>query len=199
VLPIVFVVLAILLAAAVAFSSGGSQSDEDRIADTAGAPIVSGESLIPFTDNPIDAAIGAAAPTVTGTDYQGRTVTIEHDGTPKAVVFLAHWCSHCQAEVPRVQAWLEETGGVPGVDIISVSTAYRPAQGNWSPEEWLNEEGWTTPLIRDDSDSSAYVSYGGGPFPYWVLLKGDGTVALRTAGEMGTDALAQLLQGLVGG
>lgn len=196
VLPIVFVGLAGILVAAIVFTGGDSQTDEERIAEAAGAPIVSGTSLLAYTDNPADPAIGTVAPTITGTDYQGRTVTIEHDGTPKAIMFLAHWCNHCQAEVPEVQQWLDETGGVAGVDLISVTTGYDPARGNWSPEDWLDREGWSSPLIRDDAESSAYAAYGGGPFPYWVFLNGDGTVAGRSAGRMGTSALAQIMVGL---
>ena len=198
ILPIVFVAVASLLVVAIVFTGGESKSDEERVAEVAGAPLISGEGLARYTDNPLDPAVGTVAPTVTGDDYAGRVVPIVHDGTPKAVMFLAHWCGHCQAEVPRVQRWLNETGGVPGVDIVSVTTSYQPAQGNWSPQDWLDDEGWTVPLIRDDADSSVYVAYGAGPFPYWVFLNGDGSVAGRAAGELGTETLEQLLRGLAG-
>jgi thiol-disulfide isomerase/thioredoxin len=193
VLPVVFVALSVLLVAAIAFTGGESLSDDERIAETAGNPFVTGNSLLAYSDAAVDPAIGTVAPEITGSDYQGNPVAIEHNGTPKVVLFLAHWCGVCQAEVPRVQAWLNATGGIPGVDMVSITTTYRPAQGNWSPEDWLTDEGWTTPLIRDDASSSAYVAYGGGPFPYWVFLNGDGTVAGRSAGAMSTAQLEQIL------
>ena len=131
--------LAVFLVAAVAFTGGGSSSDEERFAEAAGSPVITGSDLSLYNPEAPDQSVGAIAPEVTGTDYNDQLVAIEHDGNPKAVLFLAHWCSHCQAEVPRVQTWLNETGGVPGVEIVSVATAYNPAQGNWSPEDWLTD------------------------------------------------------------
>jgi thiol-disulfide isomerase/thioredoxin len=195
VLPIVFVVLAGALVAAILFTGGESQSDSERVAEAAGTVSITGTNLDLYRDG-LDPGVGSVAPTVTGEDYAGNSVSIEHDGTPKAILFLAHWCSHCQAEVPRVQEWLNATGGVAGVDILSVSTSYQPASGNWSPEDWLERENWTVPVIRDDADSSALVAYGAGPFPYWVLLRGDGSVALRTSGERSITEVEAMLVAL---
>lgn len=192
VLPVVFSVLAALLVAAILFS-GGSKTDEERIAEAAGSPVVTGQGLSQFITPASDSAIGQIAPTVTGTDYDDRTVSIADDGTPKVILFLAHWCPHCQAEVTRIQQWLDTTGGFDGVDLISVATAYNPARGNWSPRDWLEGEGWTVPLIRDDPDYSTYIAYGAGDFPYWVFLAGDGTVALRTSGEMAVSDLESIM------
>ena len=94
-------------------------------------------------------------------------------------MFIAHWCGHCQAEVPRVQAWLDATGGVPGVDLYSVATAMNSGQGNFPPSDWLARENWSLPVIRDDQDNSVLAAYGSGGFPYWVFTNADGTVALR--------------------
>lgn len=197
VLPVAFVALAAALVAAIVFSGGGgSLSDEERIEQAAGSPVVDGTGLAVFRDTATDAAVGTVAPTAVGTDFDGGAVSIEHDGRPKAVLFLAHWCPHCQSEVPLVQEWLNRTGGVEGVDIISVSTVYRPAQGNWPPREWLEEEGWTPPVIRDDAAASLYTAYGAGPFPYWVFLDGDGTVAGRVSGTTSIAEIEALLIGL---
>ena len=37
-----------------------------------------------------------------------------------------------------------------GVDIVSVSTAVQPDQHNYPPSAWLEGEGWTSPVIRDN-------------------------------------------------
>ncbi len=136
---------------------------------------------------------------MTGQDFADAAVSIDPDGTPTAVMFLAHWCGHCQAEVPRVQQWLETTGGVEGVDFVSVATAYDPARGNWSPQDWLEDEGWTVPIIRDDAASSIHTAYGAGGFPYWVFLNGDGTVAFRASGEMGIAQIEAFFLALAAG
>ena len=56
-------------------------------------------------------------------------------------------------------------------------------------------------MITDDSESTAYYAYGAGGLPYIVYLDKDNKVALRTAGEYGsnpeiyTDVFAKLAAG----
>ncbi len=136
------------------------------------------------------------APEVTGQDFDNNTVSIKPDGTPKVIMFIAHWCPHCQAEVPRVQAWLNSGGGVEGVDILSVTTSANSGADNWPPSAWLEREGWTSPNIRDDQANAVLNAFGGSSFPFWVFLNGDGTVALRLAGEIGVDNLKLVMDNL---
>ncbi len=70
------------------------------------------------------------------------------------------------------------------------------AQGNYPPSAWLKREGWTAPVIRDDKDSSVLRAYGSGGFPYWVFVNADGSVALRTSGELQIAQLETILNGL---
>ena len=190
ILGIVFGVIVVILIAVVLFGNTepGSEYGEPQV-----------EGLLPPMPPtaPTDTtANGVAIPSVTGQDFDGNEVAIRNDGMAKAVVFLAHWCSHCQNEVPRVQAWLDETGGVEGVDIYSVSTSMSSARDNYPPSEWLASEGWTVPVIRDDKDDTVVRSFGGGGYPYWVFTNADGTVALRTSGELSTANLEQILNSL---
>jgi hypothetical protein len=196
VLGLVFGGVALALVAAIVFSSDETIGGAGEY----GEPAVTGEAL-PLMDlnvavMPNDPALGSIAPEVTGQDFDDSTVTIEHDGTPKAIVFLAHWCQHCQAEVPRVQAWLDGGGGVEGVEIVSVTTSANSGQPNWPPSAWLDRENWTSPNIRDDSESSALVAYGGRSFPYWVFVNGDGTVAHRQAGQTDIATLQAVMASL---
>jgi thiol-disulfide isomerase/thioredoxin len=184
-----------LLIAAVLF--GGSVGETAvPIEEVVGSPQVDG-SLPPMGNSNVDqTATGQEAPTVTGTDFDGEEVTITNDGRPKAIVFLAHWCPHCQAEVPSVQRWLNDTGGVDGVDMYSVTTAVDPRRNNYPPQRWLEDEGWTVPIIRDNAASSVLTAHGNGGFPFWVFTNSDGTVALRVAGEIPINDLEQILQNL---
>ena len=196
VLWVVFGAVAALLVAAIVFSgeesigSGGEYGDVTISGD--GLPLMDGSAAVIANDP----AVGRTAPEASGIDFDDSAVAIGHDGTPTAVVFLAHWCPHCQAEVPEVQAWVEATGGVPGVDLVSVTTSSSSGQPNWPPSEWLDRENWTTPNIRDDSDSSLFQAFGGRSFPYWVFLNGDGTVAHRQAGRVDIGQLQTIMQGL---
>jgi len=184
-----------LLIAAVLF--GGSLGETAvPIEEVVGSPQIDG-SLPPMGGSNVDqTATGQEAPTVTGTDFDGEEVTITNDGRPKAIVFLAHWCPHCQAEVPSVQRWLNDTGGVDGVDMYSVTTAVDPRRVNYPPQRWLEDEGWTVPIIRDNAASSVLTAHGNGGFPFWVFTNSDGTVALRVAGEIPINDLEAILQNL---
>jgi thiol-disulfide isomerase/thioredoxin len=196
VLIAVFVAIGALLVAAIVLSG------EDSIGSAGeyGEVSINGTSLPPWEGNAsvveADPAFGLVAPQVTGEDFDGSSVSISHDGTPKAVVFLAHWCSHCRAEVPRVQSWLDSTGGVPGVQVMSVTTAASSGQPNWPPSAWIASENWTSPNIRDDSDRTLLNAYGGTSFPYWVFLNGDGSVAYRLSGETDVQTLQTIMQTL---
>jgi thiol-disulfide isomerase/thioredoxin len=189
ILPVLGGAVVLIILAAIIFS--GSPGQEF------GEVEVSGSVLAPYSAQGQDPAVGQVAPEISGLDFQGNEVSVRHDGTPKAIVFLAHWCPHCQNEVPSVQTWLDSTGGVEGVEIVSVSTSMNSAQPNFPPSEWLERENWTQPVIRDDADNSALVAYGAGGFPYWVFVDGDGTVVTRSAGEIPIQSLQQLLSGLV--
>ena len=181
----------LLLVAAVVFGN-------EEVGAEYGSPELSGTSLPPFpNDVSVDtSAEGLAAPEVFGVDYSGAEVAITSDGVAKGVVFLAHWCQFCQREVPGVQAWLDSGGGVDGVDLYSVSTAVNSGRPNYPPSAWLDAEGWTVPVILDDQAGSAHRAYGGGGFPYWVFLNADGTVAMRTAGNLTIEQLEGFLNSL---
>lgn len=181
----------LLLIAAVLF--GNSETNSEF-----GEPTIDGIALPAMPqDSLLDtSAASLAAPTLSGVDYDNNAVVIENDGRPKGIVFLAHWCPHCQEEVPRVQSWLDGGGGVEGVDLYSVSTAVNSGRPNYPPSEWLTAEGWTVPVIRDNEASSAHRAFGRGGFPYWVFTNSDGSVALRTSGQLQTEQLVQILESL---
>ncbi len=181
----------LLLVAAVMFGN-------EEVGAEYGSPEIVGTSLSQFPGTePIDfSATGQTAPDILGADYDGNAVDLTNDGTAKGIVFLAHWCGHCQQEVPRVQEWLDNGGGVDGVDLYSVSTAANSGRDNHPASEWLEREGWTVPVIVDDQDSTALHAYGGRSFPYWVFLNADGTVAVRTAGQLTIEQLEEILNNL---
>ena len=77
------------------------------------------------------------------------------DGTPKLVMFFAHWCPHCQAELPRVISWAK-AGAIPeGVEVIGVATGTDSARPNYPPSSWLKDIGWTYPTMADSPQSTA--------------------------------------------
>jgi thiol-disulfide isomerase/thioredoxin len=141
-------------------------------------------------------ATGLVAPEVVGQNFSGDAVQIVNDGRAKAIVFLAHWCPHCQVEVPKVQAWINAGGGVQDVDLYAVATDMDSTRGNFPPSEWLRTEGWSSPIVRDDSENSVLDAFGRGGFPFWTFVNADGTVAFRASGEMPIEQLQQLMTSL---
>lgn len=138
-----------------------------------------------------DPALGAAAPVLVGLDFAAEPVRIDAatDG-PTLVVFVAHWCPHCNAEVPEILE-LEEQGRLPdGLDIVAVSTGPAADRPNFPPGEWLDGLGWEWPVMADSFVPTldgfvAAGAYGVSGFPFVTLLDGEGKVAARWSGEVG--------------
>ena len=158
----------------------------------AGPPVITGTPLPAFTSPTDDPAKGMAAPVVHGHDDQGEPVSIEPTGRVQMVIFAAHWCPHCQREIPLIQAWVDGGGLSDDVDIVTVSTGIEPTAPNYPPEAWFEREGWTAPVMVDETGSVA-EAYGLASYPYFVLLDANGDVFARFVGEIPTDDLETIL------
>ena len=99
-------------------------------------------------------------------------------------MFAAHWCPHCQKEIPEIQAWLDDGGLPEGVELYLVSTAVQADQNNYPPSDWLSGVGWSEPVLLDNADQAAGNSWGLTGFPYMVFLDADGKVVQRASGEL---------------
>jgi len=164
----------------------------DPIAAEYGSPIVQGDPLPEVGQTP-DPAVGMAAPVAVGAGFDGTEARIGGTGSVQAVLFAAHWCSHCQNELPEIATWLNETGGVDGVDFVLVNVAVDPNRGNFPPSEWIEREGWPKPVLLDDVDNSVFRAFGGSSIPYWVFIAADGTIAARVSGETGSQEVESIL------
>ncbi len=178
--------------------SGGASNDPDAVEPNA-AVAVEGDLLPPMssaggvTNTSNDEAIGQVAPRLVGTDFAGNEVVIEADGRPKAVYFVAHWCPHCQVEVPTVQGLIDDGKLPDGMDVYGVSTSVSAGRSNYPPNRWLSgDRGWDVPTMRDSVENDALINYGGGGFPYAVYLDGDNKVLARSSGELGAPTIEQV-------
>jgi cytochrome c biogenesis protein CcmG, thiol:disulfide interchange protein DsbE len=191
---LVVVVLAALLAAVV----GGSTGAVAPAAADAGLPQnrpvrVGGEPLAVLAEGGADQAVGRPAPELRGASFDGTPVAVTRDGIPKALVFLAHWCPHCQEEVPVLVRWLGNGRLPPGVELYAVSTAVRPELPGYPPSAWLRQARWPAPVLADDPQGSAAAAFGLSGFPFFVLVDGEGRVAARASGEQSPRDLDRLL------
>ena len=90
-----------------------------------------------------------------------------------------------------MQAWLNETGGHPDVDIYGIATSNDRTRPNWPPGDWLEREGWTPPTLVDNSGKAARA-YGMAGTPFWAAVNAEGQVVYRIAGGVGIDGLISL-------
>ncbi len=170
-------------------STDGSTSGE-------GAPVEAGEfQPVTFTGEALptladsvpasgdDPAVGMTAPVLSGYNAAGTAVTIKAAGQPVLLVFLAHWCPHCNAEIPRLIEW-KESGDMPGsMQVIGITTGSRDDQPNWPPSQWLVDKEWPWPSMADSQEQDAALAMGVSGYPGLVLLDGDGKVLARRSGE----------------
>jgi thiol-disulfide isomerase/thioredoxin len=163
---------------------------------------VDGSPLPPLGEAEVadDPALGTTAPVLVGQDFAGQTVRVDAAANgPTMVVFLAHWCPHCNAEVPRINE-LRDAGRFPeGLDIIAVSTALNPGRPNFPPSQWFEDMDWTYPVLVDGVDMVqqnfiAATAYGIDGFPFVALLDAEGKVAARWSGEHEPDEIIQLIE-----
>lgn len=189
--PIIAVVVAAVLGAILVAVLTGGKKDDPSAADSSGVaqvrPVtVTGTPLPTLEDPAKDAAIGTKPPEIAGQGFTGKAVSIVPGGKAKLVVFVAHWCPHCRAEVPRIVQWMADGKKPAALDVYAVSTGVKPDQVNYPPSTWLDKEKFVVPTIADDEKQSAAAAWGLPGYPYLVLLKADGTVAARSSGELGS-------------
>jgi cytochrome c biogenesis protein CcmG/thiol:disulfide interchange protein DsbE len=159
-----------------------------------------GTALPPPPDSGADTAIGLTAPTLHGFTFDGSPIDITpDDGRAKMVVFLAHWCPHCNNEIPVILRWAESGGVPPNLDIIGVSTAVSPDRDNYPPSKWIVAKGWKYPVMADSAHNDAERAYGVASFPTFTIVGSDGKVKLRSSGELAETQLDGLVtQALTG-
>lgn len=156
------------------------------------APVT--ESLPVFDSSDGDAARCQRVPTLVGKDLDGNALTIgASDHQAKVIVFVAHWCPHCQREVPLLQRHLDHAPLPKGVELLTISTDVRPAAPNYPPQAWLARERWPTPVF-DDATNKVAKAYGLTSFPYFVVTDSDGRVLQRASGELTTKAFDALVE-----
>lgn len=177
---------------------GGSGDDGDGPAPAAGAEVrpveVTGAPLPELADPSRDPAVGQPAPSVSGASFNGTGVSLGGTGRPQLIFFLAHWCPHCQKEVPRIVDWLDENGLPDGVDLRAVSTGVNEAAPNYPPSSWLAREDWPVRTLADDERSSAAAVFGLSGYPFFVALDAGGRVAARASGELTAPQIEALVE-----
>lgn len=150
---------------------------------------ITGEPLPSYEGGAADSAVGLTAPRLEGSDFQGDPVVVDGaENGPTMLVFLAHWCPHCNAEVPVLLDW-KNSGAVPAdLNVVGIATAAAESAVNYPPADWFSSKGWSWPVLVDEKlgegeAGMAAVAYGATGWPYIVVIDGEGNVTARASGE----------------
>lgn len=217
-LPVVIIGSVIAFIVVVAVVSGRSSSDQSEapvvapdssatgsavttttLAPVAGTPVdpgpvhpvvVTGDAL-PVKADGDDPAVGMVAPELEGYDLAGNPIAFTN-GKPRAVIVVAHWCPHCQAEVNDLTAWMADNPWPEGVEIETLSTWVSSQRSNFPPSKWFSDVAWPFAVMADDDTFTAADAYGLSGTPMWVFIDADGTVVDRTGGMSPEKLVAKL-------
>lgn len=195
--PLLWVAGLIVIAFVVAVLASGGGDDETSTATETASVSITGDGLPGFTSTADDPAVGTAAPGFSGVSFDDSAVDAT-DPAPRVVGFFAHWCPHCQRELPIVEEWLDEGLLPDGVEFVAVSTAVESQADNYPPSAWFADVGYDATVVVDDADSSLADAFGLPGFPFWVVTDADGQVVGRVGGAVdrtGFESLGQLALG----
>jgi thiol-disulfide isomerase/thioredoxin len=204
---VVGAIVAVLALAGIAVLAGGGDDSTagvlapgETLAEPSGPveenrPVEVTDAPLPRLEAQPDPAIGAAFPVIDGQTFDGTPISLggPTDG-PTMLVFLAHWCPHCNDEIPELIE-LRNRDGIPAdMTVIGVSTGVDNTAANYPPSEWLVDKGWPWDAMADDPDSTAFLYGGGSGFPYLVILDAEGNVLARDSGTKSAEDLAVWIQ-----
>jgi thiol-disulfide isomerase/thioredoxin len=182
-----WVVCIVVAVAAIAtlLATGGGGGSKASAANQTRPVSVSGTPLPKFTGASPDPAVGLTMPTVSGQSFTGIPVEIKPDGRRHVILFAAHWCPHCNAELPALVKELAGHPLPPSVEMTVISTAVTTSAPIYPPQKWLEQTiKWPTPVMADDAHNTAAGAFGLGSYPYFVFVDARGRVVSRFAGEM---------------
>ena len=190
----VVVLVAVAVGVGILANRDAEESDQSSSVPQVSDVTFAGSPLPSFEQTLGDPAVGTTAPAFAATTFDGVEVSVQPgDGTSKVIGFFAHWCSHCQKELPRIADWLASNPLPAGVEVIAVSTAVSPDSPNYPPSAWFEKEQWPAIAVRDSLESEVGEAYGLRGFPYTVVVDGGGRVATRVSGELSTSEWESLL------
>lgn len=190
IIPVVILVVGLAAVLAVALGGGSDSSTSTTLPVQFHDVAVTGSTLAPLGDDGsgtvTDAMVGKPAPAISGRTFAGGEIAVTpgSESQPTLLVFLAHWCPHCNLEVPRLVE-MHDKGLMPdNLRIVGVVTASREDQANWPPSRWIVDMKWPWEVMVDSQVSTGANAYGVDGFPFMVVVDEAGKVVARHSGEM---------------
>ena len=160
--------------------------------ETGDVTVTSGSAL-PDYDSANDTGVGQTLGEFTALTNTGQTVSIENGTTGRVFAMVAHWCPHCQNELPELVDWLNTTTLPSDVEFQLISVGVDDTRGNFPASDWLKDEQYPGTVLVDDTSSTLQDLFGLTAYPFWVAVDSSGTVTQRLSGPLTTAQLDQLV------
>ena len=194
------VVVALAATIAIGLSSGTSAPSVDVgnsaiITGQFQEVTVQGTPLPTLEQSDNDPTRNTPAPVLSGYDFRGNPISINtpEDTRNTLLVFLAHWCPHCNEEVPKLIDWREK-GLIPdNLRVVGITTGSRNDAPNWPPSDWIEEKKWPFEVMADDEKQTAALAYGLNAYPFMAVVDADGNVRTRFSGVVEPTALTEII------
>lgn len=130
---------------------------------------------------PVPLKEGSTAPQFALADLDGRLIKLEdflRKDKNTLVIFWSVFCSHCQRELPRIQAYLRERPGV--YEVVSVTRMLNP-EDFVATRDFVQRGGFAFPVLNDGGQVMLEYQIKG--FPTWMVLDPAGKILTIQSGE----------------
>ena len=93
------------------------------------------------------------------------------------MLFVQHWCPHCDGAVRAMTVW---SASKPEVRSTVVAFNTQPWKQNYPPSDWLQSLGWRGEIVLDNAENDLARYFGVDRSPTFVVVGNDNRVRLRT-------------------
>lgn len=127
-----------------------------------------------------------AAPDFTVLNEQGEEVKLsDYFGKPIVLNFWATWCGYCVEEMPDFERAYKEH---PEVQFLMVNATDGVRETTEKAKQFLDEKGFTFPVVYDTQQSAVYAYYVTG-FPSTYFIDADGNMVTYANGMLSYENL----------
>ncbi|MCK5197736.1 MAG: TlpA family protein disulfide reductase, partial [Spirochaetales bacterium] len=127
------------------------------------------------------------APAFSAEDMDGKQVSLSSQRGKVVLLNLwATWCPPCRAEMPSMERLYQKLKD-SDFTILAIATPTPPRETREKIVDFINENGYTFPVLIDDSREISY-QYGSDSIPTSWIIDANGKVIARFVGAMEWDS-----------
>ncbi|MDA3941089.1 MAG: TlpA disulfide reductase family protein [Spirochaetia bacterium] len=127
------------------------------------------------------------APEFSAENLEGKQISLSSQKGKVILLNLwATWCPPCRAEMPSMERLYQKLND-PNFTILAIATPTPPKETREKIIDFVDENGYTFPVLIDDSKEISY-QYGSGSIPTSWIIDAEGKVLARFVGAMEWDS-----------